>query len=353
MGDPFPWPWIIAMLIVNIALSGIVAYVAEQKGRKGSDFFWLSFLFSFIVGILVVLALPPKNEIQISKHSDRVMTKNGAQHIKCPECAEWIKAEALVCKHCGREVGSKLQIIQSEIAQAEEKEQLQQIAKETARQEKIRYEQLVRIQKRKDFLRSKRGIALISFSTLAVFSLIGVMSLQSVNSIKQETVKKNETTELCQQVNSNTETFVNFAAQIQPVVGPLDDQGISSLAHDPARRTSLETAFNTNLPELFPTSQQLISNTATPEFNSNLMRGVVYNQVVEDTTQPKKTIVKMEVQDYENVLLAFAVICGGDTSDLVFEADQYIEQIASAVPIIWQCKQYGFHDASRLREMCS
>lgn len=28
----------------------------------------------------------------------------GEKNKKCPHCAEWIKAEAKVCKHCGRDV---------------------------------------------------------------------------------------------------------------------------------------------------------------------------------------------------------------------------------------------------------
>jgi len=28
----------------------------------------------------------------------------GEANKKCPHCAEWIKAEAKVCKHCGRDV---------------------------------------------------------------------------------------------------------------------------------------------------------------------------------------------------------------------------------------------------------
>jgi hypothetical protein len=28
----------------------------------------------------------------------------GDQAVKCPHCAEWVKAEAKVCKHCGRDL---------------------------------------------------------------------------------------------------------------------------------------------------------------------------------------------------------------------------------------------------------
>ena len=48
----------IAYIITNAIFAIPVAYVASSKGRSASGFFFLSFFFSFIVGILVVLAIP-------------------------------------------------------------------------------------------------------------------------------------------------------------------------------------------------------------------------------------------------------------------------------------------------------
>lgn len=31
----------------------------------------------------------------------------GDRAVKCPHCAEWVKAEARVCKHCGRDIGEE------------------------------------------------------------------------------------------------------------------------------------------------------------------------------------------------------------------------------------------------------
>lgn len=36
------------------------------------------------------------------------VTRSDMQRRKCPHCAEWIKGEAMVCKHCGRDVGTRM-----------------------------------------------------------------------------------------------------------------------------------------------------------------------------------------------------------------------------------------------------
>lgn len=35
------------------------------------------------------------------------MDETTREHKKCPFCAEWIKAEAVKCKHCGEELPSE------------------------------------------------------------------------------------------------------------------------------------------------------------------------------------------------------------------------------------------------------
>lgn len=96
--------WIVLTIVINVILSLAVSYVASQKGRSPGGFFFLSFFLSFIVGILVVLALPPKSKIETTPLSDRVIERDGEQLVKCPYCAEWVKTEAKVCKHCGRDI---------------------------------------------------------------------------------------------------------------------------------------------------------------------------------------------------------------------------------------------------------
>ncbi|WP_100811710.1 hypothetical protein [Microbacterium sp. BR1] len=50
--------WFVTLFVTNVALAAVVGYAATQKGRSGFGFFMLAFLFSFLVGILVLLAMP-------------------------------------------------------------------------------------------------------------------------------------------------------------------------------------------------------------------------------------------------------------------------------------------------------
>lgn len=106
-------------LVINLVLSFVVANMAAEKGRSYAGFFWLSFLLSFFIGLLVVLASQPIPKNQVGNVDPRMV-------VKCPMCAEPILAEARVCKHCGRDVEPQLDVIeaiaQQETAKAVERE---------------------------------------------------------------------------------------------------------------------------------------------------------------------------------------------------------------------------------------
>lgn len=85
--------WVIIWFLCGIASS----VIASNKGYSAGSWFLIGFLF----GPLAVLAVLTK-----SKSNDEVENqalKDGSA-IKCPFCAETIKAEARVCKHCGRDI---------------------------------------------------------------------------------------------------------------------------------------------------------------------------------------------------------------------------------------------------------
>lgn len=112
-------------LLGNALLSLTVAYAAKQKGRSAVGFFWLSFLTTFVIGILVVIAVPrrdPLNDLGSPSRTGKVITNASGMEVKCPYCAEWVKAEARVCKHCGRDIEEQVQaaIQAEEVARAEE-----------------------------------------------------------------------------------------------------------------------------------------------------------------------------------------------------------------------------------------
>lgn len=101
------WFWFI---VINGALSALVAYVAVQKRREPLPFFIISFVFSFLVGILVILALPEaRDKDNLLGSSKRIrQTSTGEMEGKCPFCAEWVQIEAKICKHCSREIDTEL-----------------------------------------------------------------------------------------------------------------------------------------------------------------------------------------------------------------------------------------------------
>lgn len=101
--DQFFFTYLVVYLIVSALLALVPAYIAEQKGRSYAAFWWLSFLTTIVVGLIAVLAMPalsPEERAKSQGRLDRVVP----DLLKCPYCAEYIKSEAKICKHCGQSV---------------------------------------------------------------------------------------------------------------------------------------------------------------------------------------------------------------------------------------------------------
>jgi hypothetical protein len=72
------------VILVWVILGLIAAYIYNQKGRSAA----VGCMGGFILGpIGILLALLTRPNLK-----------------KCPYCAEYIKPEAVVCKHCGKEL---------------------------------------------------------------------------------------------------------------------------------------------------------------------------------------------------------------------------------------------------------
>lgn len=80
------------LLLIGIASTSI-ANQAEAKGKSYVSFFWLSIIFSPLLTWLVVSIVPAESN-EVSSNTKL-----------CPKCAETIKQAAILCKHCGSEIG--------------------------------------------------------------------------------------------------------------------------------------------------------------------------------------------------------------------------------------------------------
>jgi hypothetical protein len=84
-------------LFLAVLLGLIPAMVAKSKG-KSFGLWWLYGALLFIIALPHALIMRP----DIAAVERRRIAQEGQR--KCPYCAELIKAEARVCRYCGREV---------------------------------------------------------------------------------------------------------------------------------------------------------------------------------------------------------------------------------------------------------
>ena len=90
--NPYPAMFYFGVAVLALAvftrIAGSIAATAERKGRDWTSFFILSAFFPVVMWIVVSVMTTDQT------------TKASGNKI-CPECAEPVKLEARLCKHCG------------------------------------------------------------------------------------------------------------------------------------------------------------------------------------------------------------------------------------------------------------
>jgi hypothetical protein len=84
--------------VVWIVFSFVIGSMAGKRGRSPALYFLISMLLSPVIGLLVLLVQGPNAEkIEAEK-------LESGELCQCPFCAELVKAEAKICRFCGKEL---------------------------------------------------------------------------------------------------------------------------------------------------------------------------------------------------------------------------------------------------------
>lgn len=84
-------------IILWIGLSIAIGFINQSRGNGFITGLLLSLILSPLIGFIIVI-VTKENTAKLEKAQ---IAKGKLK--KCPKCAEVIKSEAVICKHCGHE----------------------------------------------------------------------------------------------------------------------------------------------------------------------------------------------------------------------------------------------------------
>jgi hypothetical protein len=87
----------VGVFVFWLVMAGVVALIANSKGKSGFAWFCYGFLIWPIALVHVLVAAPDQRAVETAS-IERGDTR------KCPECAELIKREARRCRYCSAQI---------------------------------------------------------------------------------------------------------------------------------------------------------------------------------------------------------------------------------------------------------
>ena len=91
------------VLFLWIVLAVIVAMVAHSKGRPAVVWFFYGLLI-WPIALVHILLIRPETGTMRPAQVTPTPQPPADRRVKCPSCAEWIMADAKICRFCGRDV---------------------------------------------------------------------------------------------------------------------------------------------------------------------------------------------------------------------------------------------------------
>jgi len=72
---------------------------ADNRGRSGLGWFFISVVFSPLIGFILLMIFPKQGSAAFPKDEmGRAISPD--THVRCPDCKELVRRDAIKCKHC-------------------------------------------------------------------------------------------------------------------------------------------------------------------------------------------------------------------------------------------------------------